>query len=128
MSREMEPFGVRVNCVAPGLTQTRAVDHFLESLRTVERMPEEQVRAFEATMAQPEDIAPIVVYLASDASKEITGFTFQMDRQSVSVMRPILKPTRQTEKERWDVDDLAAVAPEMIAQAMGVTEASREWP
>ena len=43
-------------------------------------------------------------------------------------MRPILKPTRQTEKERWDVDDLAAVAPEMIAQAMGVTEASREWP
>lgn len=128
LSREMEPFGVRVNCVAPGLTQTRAVDHFLESLRTVERMPEEQVRAFEATMAQPEDIAPIIVYLASDASKEITGFTFQMDRQSVSVMRPILKPTRQTEKERWDVDDLAAVAPEMIAQAMGVTEASREWP
>ena len=63
LSLEMERFGVRVNCVAPGLTQTRAVDHFLESLHTVEGMPKDEVSAFAATIAQPEDIAPIVVYL-----------------------------------------------------------------
>ncbi len=111
----MEPFGVRVNAVAPGLTQTRAVDHFLESLHTVEGMPKEEVSAFAATMAQPEDIAPIVVYLASDESKDVTGLAFEVERQSVSVVSPIREPSRRTEKERWDVDDLAAAAREMLA-------------
>lgn len=115
LSLEMERFGVRVNCVAPGLTQTRAVDYFLESLHTVEGMPKEEVSAFAAVMAQPEDIAPIVVYLASDASKDVTGLAFQMDRQSVAVISPILEPVRNTDKERWDVDDLAAAAQEMLS-------------
>ena len=82
----------------------------------------------EATIAQPEEIAPMVVYLVSDASKDISGFAFQVDRQSLAVMRPILKPEEQTKKEIWDIDDLAAVVPSMVARAMGIKEASRQWP
>lgn len=128
LAKEMEPFNVRVNCVAPALTRTRAVDQFLVSLRTVEGIPIKDVQAMEATIAQPEEIAPMVVYLVSDASKDISGFAFQVDRQSVAVMRPILKPEEQTTNEIWDIDDLAAVVPGMVARAMGIKEASRQWP
>ena len=71
---ELAPYGIRVNCVAPG-----AVD--IE--RTLQELPD-----YAGTFARhtplgrvgtPEDIADAVVFLASDASRFVTGQTLSVD-------------------------------------------------
>ncbi len=76
------PYQVRVNCVAPGLTP----NPFLARL-----IPAEHLTAMEAEIplgrpATPEDIAEAVLFLASDASRSITGETINVS--GGSYMRP----------------------------------------
>ena len=68
LAEEVGPFGIRVNVVAPGLTLTDATSW----------LPEEQ-KAMMADMtplkrvALPEDIAGVVLAIASDHSRFVTG-------------------------------------------------------
>lgn len=81
-AQQAAPYQVRVNCVAPGLTP----NPFLAKL-----IPEEHLSAMEAEIplgrpATPEDIADAVLFLASDASRSITGETINVS--GGSYMRP----------------------------------------
>ena len=73
MAKELGPRKIRVNAIAAGVTRTEGLDQlgFVGS-------PMEQ-QAVAATplgrLGEPEDIAPIAVFLASDASGWITGDT-----------------------------------------------------
>jgi NAD(P)-dependent dehydrogenase (short-subunit alcohol dehydrogenase family) len=69
MALELAPHRIRVNAVAPGLTDTAQPRY---------GATEEQVREAAAQvplgwMAQPEDIADAIVFLAADEAKHITG-------------------------------------------------------
>ncbi len=69
---ELGPQGVRVNTVAPGLTQTDMS----------EGAPDEMIQGMVAQtpmgrIGQPEDIAKAVIFLASDDASWITGQTLQ---------------------------------------------------
>jgi 3-oxoacyl-[acyl-carrier protein] reductase len=67
VAREMGPHGIRCNAVAPGLIWTRFMEKFEEQFRPeVERTP---LRRW----GQPEDVADVIHFLASDASRFITG-------------------------------------------------------
>jgi NAD(P)-dependent dehydrogenase (short-subunit alcohol dehydrogenase family) len=67
VAREAGPFGVRCNAVAPGLVWTRFMEKFEEQFRPeVERTP---LRRW----GTPEDVAGVVLFLASDLSAFITG-------------------------------------------------------
>lgn len=69
LAREVGRDGVRVNCVAPGLTRTPASASFLEQMR-----PEDIRRAYPlGRIGEPDDIADAVLYLASDLSGWVTG-------------------------------------------------------
>jgi NAD(P)-dependent dehydrogenase (short-subunit alcohol dehydrogenase family) len=72
MALEMSP-RVRVNAVAPGVVRTRMSTELLKE--------EEAVNATTplARVGEPEDIAPAVAFLASDASSWITGETLVID-------------------------------------------------
>ena len=81
-AHQAAPYDVRVNCVAPGLTP----NPFLAKL-----IPEEHLIAMQAEIplgrpATPEDIADAVLFLASDASRSITGETINVS--GGSYMRP----------------------------------------
>lgn len=70
LAMENGPHGVRVNAIAPGLVKT-------EFARKLWDSPEGERRAAEDTplrrLGEPEDLAGTAVFLASDASRYITG-------------------------------------------------------
>lgn len=74
LAREGGPYGVRVNAICPGPTETKILEGF----------PEDRKRAFMETVplrrfGRPEDIAHAVVFLASDYADFITGEIMDVD-------------------------------------------------
>ncbi|RMF11952.1 MAG: SDR family oxidoreductase [Candidatus Dadabacteria bacterium] len=74
LSVEWAAHKIRVNCVAPGSVETEGLDQYPDSvvrqLRSVIPLK---------TMGQPEDIAWMICYLASEAGRWITGETICID-------------------------------------------------
>ena len=79
------PKGVRVNAVNPGLTLTgrlqegMAADARAQGIAVQEAMQRAVARIPLGRMAEPEEIARAVVFLASDAASYITGVSISMD-------------------------------------------------
>ena len=74
LARELAPFHVAVNAVAPGAIRTRAHD----------RLPPETIARIKTSVpmgfvAEPEDVAHTVSFLASDGARYITGQTLLID-------------------------------------------------
>ncbi len=74
LAAEWAPDGIRVNAVAPGYVKTDMAPVDDESLRRMwlEDAPQQRY-------ALPEEIAPTVVYLASDAAAFVTGSVLVID-------------------------------------------------
>lgn len=74
LARELGPFNIHVNAVAPGLVESEVVS----------RMPKEKIEAIIKSsslgrMGKPEEVARAVLFLASDHSDYITGQTLIVD-------------------------------------------------
>lgn len=74
LARELAPFKVNVNAVCPGVTKTRVI----------ERISEEIVSKIRASIplgffAEPEDIAAVAAFLASDDARYMTGQSVVVD-------------------------------------------------
>ena len=74
LARELAPFGIRVNAVAPGIIETDMV----------RRLPKEMIEPLIQTIplgriGKPEDIANAFVFLASDMASYITGVVLSVD-------------------------------------------------
>ncbi len=74
LSRELAPLGIRVNAVAPGVTNTDMVA----------RLPKEMIEPLIKTIplgriGEPEDIANAFLFLASDMASYITGVILSVD-------------------------------------------------
>jgi NAD(P)-dependent dehydrogenase (short-subunit alcohol dehydrogenase family) len=78
-------FGIRVNAVCPGLTSTELMDAWLEGRAADQGIRKEELaKSILAESAlqrlnTPSDIAEAVVFLASDASRNITGQSINVD-------------------------------------------------
>lgn len=68
LALELGPVGVRVNTVAPGLTETDATAHIPAEMKDAIAKHTPLGRC-----AQPEDIAGVATFLASDLSQYLTG-------------------------------------------------------
>jgi NAD(P)-dependent dehydrogenase (short-subunit alcohol dehydrogenase family) len=76
---------IRVNCIAPGLVRTEMVAPLVEMAEKSGRYPNPLHR-----VAEPEEIAGLALYLASDAGSYATGQTFVVDGGEL-----VLAPTDQ---------------------------------
>lgn len=90
MTRDLAPYGVRVNTVCPGMVQTplsRRVwqawhdSQPLERRRSYEDWAGEKVRKTIplGTWQSPQNIADMVVFLSSDRASQVTGQTINVD-------------------------------------------------
>ena len=76
MAKETAKYGIRVNAVLPGLTDTK----FASALTKNEKVLNSILLMIPmARMAQPEEIAPAFLFLASDAASYITGVSLPVD-------------------------------------------------
>jgi NAD(P)-dependent dehydrogenase (short-subunit alcohol dehydrogenase family) len=73
---ELGRAGVRVNAIAPGLVETRFAATLINNPEIAKYMNE---RAALGRHAQPEEIAPLAVFLASDEASFVTGQTYVID-------------------------------------------------
>ena len=74
MAKELAGAGIRVNAVAPGLTETK-MGHFKsegELKKALDRTPA-------GRMAKPEEIAEVVAFLCSESASYITGEVVAVD-------------------------------------------------
>jgi len=74
LAREVGPFNIHVNAVAPGLIESEVVS----------KMPKEKVEAITKSsslgrIGKPEEVAQVVLFLASEQSDYITGQTIIVD-------------------------------------------------
>jgi 3-oxoacyl-[acyl-carrier protein] reductase len=73
MAREFSPFGIRVNAIAPGLIATSMLDvAYRDPLWAEREVPIKR-------LGSPEDIAEVVVFLASERSAYMTGATIDVN-------------------------------------------------
>jgi NAD(P)-dependent dehydrogenase (short-subunit alcohol dehydrogenase family) len=70
------PAGVRLNAVAPALTRTGAVAAVTEDPDLLAKFVD---RVALGRIGEPEDIAPAVLFLASDAARYVTGTILPVD-------------------------------------------------
>ena len=72
--------GVRVNAVAPGLTRTQLVRTWIEGQPDPAAFEKQVVSTIpQGRMAEPEEVASAILFLASDESKHITGISLAID-------------------------------------------------
>jgi 3-oxoacyl-[acyl-carrier protein] reductase len=74
-ARELARYGITVNAVAPG-----AATPMTETIRTDERFKQKYLERIPlGRWAEPEEIAPVFVFLASDAASYVTGQVLAAD-------------------------------------------------
>lgn len=77
MAVELSPFGVRVNCIAPGFIKTNMSSSALDS------DPERKQKVFSRTpmgkLGLPDDVAKAAYFLSSDEAEYITGTVLCVD-------------------------------------------------
>jgi NAD(P)-dependent dehydrogenase (short-subunit alcohol dehydrogenase family) len=74
---ECAPFGIRVNCIAPGFIKTKM------SSEALENDPDRKHRVLSRTpmgrLGEPADVAHAALFLASEQSKFVTGVVLPVD-------------------------------------------------
>ncbi|WP_323009895.1 SDR family NAD(P)-dependent oxidoreductase [Paracoccus sp. (in: a-proteobacteria)] len=79
LAREEGRYGVRANCVAPGLMQAGLGADFIDTLYTPEIWEALRRRIALRRFGRAEDVADIVAFLASSAAAYVTGQTIYAD-------------------------------------------------
>ena len=76
VAKELGPYGVTVNAVAPGLIETPMLKKSRDRDKIIDMAMAEIVLK---QVGQPEDLANLIVFLASDKARQITGEVIKVD-------------------------------------------------
>lgn len=97
---DMGRYNVRSNCIAPF-----AWSRMISSIPT--DTPEQQARVDKLKQMTPEKIAPMAVFLASDAAKDVTGQIFAVRMNEIFLMSQPRPLARIHRGEGWTPEKIA---------------------
>jgi NAD(P)-dependent dehydrogenase (short-subunit alcohol dehydrogenase family) len=109
-AREVERYGITVNAIYPGAL-TRMTEDLTRWGGRAELTEEERQRR------GPDNIAPLVVWLASAEARGITGRVFGIAGGRITVAEGWHAGPRADGDGRWDPAELGRVVPGLVAQA-----------
>ena len=107
-SAEMGRYGVTVNAIAPSARTRMTETVFADMMST-------QDKDFDA-MA-PENISPLVVWLGSVESKDVTGKMFEVEGGIIRVAEGWAHGPQIDKGARWDPAELGPVVSDLLAKA-----------
>jgi NAD(P)-dependent dehydrogenase (short-subunit alcohol dehydrogenase family) len=116
---DMARFNVRSNCVAPF-----AFTRMIESIPTQSEQDKKRIEAFQRMT--PEKIAPLAIYLGSDAAADINGQIFSVRNNEIYLFnqpRPIKTIHRA---EGWTPEQLATELKPALAASFTALERSED--
>jgi len=99
-------YGVRANAIAP-VARTRMSANVPMEL---------------AEMGEPEDIAPMVAYLLSDASKDVTGQVYTVVGGRIAVWNQPVEVREMKKDGRWTPAEIAARFDEVGVERLGLID------
>jgi len=105
---EMGRYGVTVNAIAPSARTRMTETVFAEMMST-------QDNDFDA-MA-PENISPLVVWLGSVESKDVTGKMFEVEGGIIRVAEGWAHGPQVDKGARWDPAELGTVVSDLLGKA-----------
>ncbi|MCG5431390.1 SDR family oxidoreductase [Mycobacterium sp. MYCO198283] len=105
---ELGRYGVTVNAIAPSARTRMTETVFAEMMST-------QDRDFDA-MA-PENISPLVVWLGSAESRDVTGRVFELEGGLIRVAEGWAHGPQVDKGARWDPTELGPVVRDLLAKA-----------
>ena len=118
VAQDMGRYGVRCNCIRPNAGTRLTMSD--EMKQAAERAGAGGGAAFEARWDQmkPDDIAPLVVWLASDAAANVNGRTFFVQTGTVALYsEPVQEKTLQ-KIGGWTIDELFMFMPSTLAAGL----------
>ena len=104
-ARELDRYGVTVNAIAP--TALTRMTEDLEMMRA----------AAASTDLSPEAISPLVVWLGSAGSREVTGRVFGVWGNAITVLEGWVNGPNVSRDTRWDQAGVSEVVPALVAKA-----------
>jgi NAD(P)-dependent dehydrogenase (short-subunit alcohol dehydrogenase family) len=117
LSVELAPLGISVNGVAPPLTATPPALAFVASLGDM-GLPSEQVEQVRSSMAEPDDVAAITVFLATPRARPLSGCLFTMSKDEIVLIRPPDESRAvRAPAESWALDDVARAVESLVDAA-----------
>lgn len=117
---DMARFGVRSNCVAPF-----AWSRMIEAIPPDSDLMKAEVERTRAL--KPEHVAPLVVFLASDLAKDLTGQIFGVRGNEIYLFSQPRPVRTLREPKGWTVDAIAAAAPRGFGDALTPLEGTSEY-
>ncbi len=122
VARDMGRYGVTCNAIYPRaatrLTITPELRAAAERRLAQDKEDELARNILETEKLKPEDVSPLVVFLASDDAADINGYVFGVAGGTISLYS-IPTPIKTVIKEgRWTVDELSAVVPKTLAAGL----------
>ncbi|MFD1815683.1 SDR family oxidoreductase [Rhodococcus gannanensis] len=108
---ELKNYGVSVNAIAPS-ARTRMTLGAGGAMAEMMAAPE---NGFDA-MA-PENISPLVVWLGSTESKDVTGRVFEVEGGKITVAEGWRHGPAQDKGDRWDPKEIGPVVADLLAKA-----------
>jgi len=108
---ELGRYGVTVNAIAPAARTRMTEQVFAEAMA----VPGDEATSFDA-MA-PENVSPLVVWLGSAESSEVTGRVFEVDGGRVVVADGWRHGPSVDRGRRWSPTELGPVVTELLAKA-----------
>ncbi len=111
LSRELGKYGITVNAISPG-----ALTRMTEDLGMGRRQAETPEGGW--SPRDPDNIAPICAWLASEESKGVTGRVFHSSGGRLGISEGWHPGPMKDKEGRWDPAELGSVVAELIEKAV----------